>query len=408
MSVRDERAALCPNCGAIGMRAFYEVQHVPVHSVLLMSTRQQALNFRRGDIQLALCDTCGFISNIAFDPAVHEYAVGYEATQSFSPTFNVFHTQMAQRLIDRYQLHNKHLIEIGCGQGEFLILLCELGNNRGVGFDPAYDPARPRQFDPAQVQFVQDFYSEKYGDVQGDFICCKMTLEHISHTAEFVRTVRRSIGDRRETIVFFQVPNGAYVMRDVAFWDIYYEHCSYFSVGSLAYLFEQSGFEVLNVATQYGEQYLTIEARPAPAIAGSTTPGSTISGPTDAGTQQAIAEIKDRVAAFAAAYPAILQRWESQLHEFRRAGKRVVIWGSGSKGVAFLTTLAGADVITHAVDVNPYRHGTFMAGAGQEIIGPEALTEIRPDIVIVMNPLYCNEIQQTLDKLGLSPRLYPV
>lgn len=380
------------------MSVFYEVEAVPVHSVLLMATRERALGYRRGDIRLALCETCGFISNVAFDPTVHEYALGYEATQSYSPTFNTFHTQLAQQLIDRYQLHDKHLIEIGCGQGEFLILLCELGNNRGVGFDPAYDPARPRHFDPTQVQFVQDFYSEKYSGVQGDFICCKMTLEHIPNTAEFVRTLRRSIGDRRKTIVFFQVPNGAYVMRDVAFWDIYYEHCSYFSAGSLAYLFEQSGFEVLDVATQYGEQYLTIEARPAP-----TTPA-----PAGVGTQQAIAEIKHKVAAFIAAYPATLQRWESQLQEFRRAGKRVVIWGSGSKGVAFLTTLAGSDVVTHAVDVNPYRHGTFMAGAGQEIVGPEALTAIRPDVVIVMNPLYCNEIRQTLAAMRLTPQLFTV
>jgi SAM-dependent methyltransferase len=380
------------------MRAFYEVRQVPVHSVLLMATRHQALSYRRGDIRLALCESCGFIGNVAFDPAVHEYTLGYEATQSFSPTFNHFHTQMAQRLVDRYQLHNKHLIEIGCGQGEFLILLSELGNNYGVGFDPAYDPARPRQFDPTRVQFVQDFYSEKYGEVQGDFICCKMTLEHIPNTADFVRTVRRSIGDRRETVVFFQVPNGAYIMRDIAFWDIYYEHCSYFSVGSLAYLFEQAGFDVLDVATQYGEQYLTIEARPA-----ATTPA-----PASATTEQAIAQIKREVGAFTAAYPAVLQRWESRLQAFRQAGKRVVIWGSGSKGVAFLTTLAGSDVVTHAVDVNPYRHGTFMAGAGQPIVGPEALTEIKPEIVIVMNPLYCNEIQKVLDNLGLAPELLPV
>ncbi|RIK42593.1 MAG: SAM-dependent methyltransferase [Chloroflexi bacterium] len=398
MIVRPFYTDPCPNCGTHSLSVFYEVMGVPVHSVLLMPTRERAVTYRRGAIRLALCGTCGFISNVAFDSSVHEYAVGYEATQSYSPTFNTFHTQLAQQLIDRYQLRNKHLIEIGCGQGEFLILLCELGNNQGVGFDPAYDPTRPRRFDPTQVQFVQDFYSEKYSEVQGDFICCKMTLEHIPNTAEFVRTVRRSIGDRRETIVFFQVPNGEYVMRDVAFWDIYYEHCSYFSVGSLAYLFEQCGFEVLDVATQYGEQYLTIEARPAP-----TTPAGA-----GARANRAIAEIKRKVGAFVAAYPTVLRQWESKLQDFRLQGKRVVIWGSGSKGVAFLTTLAGSDVITHAVDVNPYRHGTFMAGTGQEIVGPDALTAICPDIVIVMNPLYCNEIQQTLELMGLHPQLLPL
>lgn len=380
------------------MSVFYEVANVPVHSVLLMPTRERALGFRRGDIRLAVCSACGFISNVAFDPTVHEYSVGYEATQSYSPTFNAFHTALAQQLIDKYDLRHKQIIEIGCGQGEFLILLAEMGNNRGVGFDPAYDPARPREFDPTQVEFIQDFYSEAYTHIQGDLVCCKMTLEHIPNTAAFMRTVRRSIGDRLDTIVFFQAPNAGYVLRDVAFWDIYYEHCSYFTGGSLAYLFEQSGFEVLEVATQYGEQYLTIEARPV-----RDTP-PTVSEH----VRRAVAESQADVDAFCLRYPDVLRSWEEKLQQMQQAGQRVVIWGSGSKGVAFLTTLAGADVVRYAVDVNPYRHGTFMAGAGQEIVGPAFLRDYQPDVVIVMNPIYCDEIQRTLDEMGLSPQLLAV
>lgn len=388
----------CPNCDVLGLRVFYEVFNVPVHSVLLMSTQAGAVDFRRGDIRLGVCKACGFISNVAFDATVHEYSVGYEATQSYSPTFNAFHTGLAQQLIDKYDLHNKHVIEIGCGQGEFLMMLAEMGNNHGVGFDPAYDPARPREVDSAQVQFVQDFYSEAYAHVQGDFICCKMTLEHIPDTAQFMRTVRRSIGDRPDTIVFFQVPNAGYVLRDVAFWDIYYEHCSYFTAGSLAYLFEQTGFDVLNVATQYDDQYLTIEAKPA------HTPTGAISSQ----ARQAVAETQAAVDAFCQIYPGVLRNWEERLHQLQKTGKRVVIWGSGSKGVAFLTTLAGTEVIRYAVDVNPYRHGTFMAGAGQEIVGPAFLREYHPDAVIIMNPIYCDEIQRMLHGMALTPQLLTV
>jgi hypothetical protein len=60
------------------------------------------------------------------------------------------------------------------------------------------------------------------------------------------------------------------------------------------------------------------------------------------------------------------------------------------------------------VDINPYKHGTYMAGTGQEIVGPEFLREYRPDVVIVMNPIYCNEIQQNLDRIGVTAELMPV
>jgi hypothetical protein len=55
------------------------------------------------------------------------------------------------------------------------------------------------------------------------------------------------------------------------------------------------------------------------------------------------------------------------------ARPEVVLWGGGSKGVAFLTTLGQSlDDIAYAVDINPIKHGTFMAGTGQEIIAPES------------------------------------
>jgi hypothetical protein len=49
-----------------------------------------------------------------------------------------------------------------------------------------------------------------------------------------------------------------------------------------------------------------------------------------------------------------------------------------------------------------------MAGTGQQIVGPEALTVHRPDLVIAMNPVYLDEIGATLRSLDLTPRLVAV
>ena len=76
--------------------------------------------------------------------------------------------------------------------------------------------------------------------------------------------------------------------------------------------------------------------------------------------------------------------------------------------MAFLTTLKIQEEIEYAVDVNPHKHGTYMAGTGQKIIAPELLREYNPDVVIVMNPIYCNEIRQDLNKMGLTAELMPV
>ncbi len=93
---------------------------------------------------------------------------------------------------------------------------------------------------------------------------CRHTLEHIRPVAEFLATIRRAVGDRRDVVILFEVPDVIRVLEEAAFWDVYYEHCSYFSAGSLARLFRSQGFEVLDARLEYDDQYVIVEARPAP------------------------------------------------------------------------------------------------------------------------------------------------
>lgn len=387
----------CPNCGHREMLVFYKLDNVPVHSVLLLKTREEALKYHKGDISLGFCSNCGFISNLAFDPNVHEYSSRYEGTQAFSSTFSTFHKSLAKHLIERYDLHEKNIIEIGCGQGEFLTILCRLGRNHGVGFDPAYIRRHNNSFETDDIIFINDFYSEKYAEYRGDFICCKMTLEHIQQTADFVNAIRRSIGNKSQTIVFFQVPNVARILRGLAFWDIYYEHCSYFSLGSLARLFRNCGFDVIDLWKDYYDQYLMIVASP-----GSGKEHSILPQENDMET------LSQDISWFNENLPRKFEEWQKRLNGIKENKKRAVIWGAGSKGVAFLVTLKIQDEIRYAVDINPHKHETYMAGTGHQIVGPDFLQEFQPDIVIVMNPVYSTEIQQELKRLNLSAELISV
>ena len=387
----------CPACGDSQMNSFYTLDKIPVHSVRLLYSRDEAIQFPSGSLDLALCPACGFICNRAYNPDLQDYSAEYESTQAYSPTFNTFARKLAESLIQRYDLHQKDIIEIGCGQGEFLSLLSELGSNRGIGFDPAYDPARSAVSPSARVEIIPDYYSEKYTSTAADFVCCKMTLEHIRDVADFIGTVRRSIGNRPDTTVFFQVPDVDRVLKEVAFWDIYYEHCSYFSLGSIARLFRSQGFEVQDLWHGYGDQYLMIDARPS-------------SAPTTARLPQEndLDSIQSGVAAFQQRIPEVLGQWQKTIQDAATQGQKVVLWGSGSKGVAFLTTLGLCDAIEYTVDINPNKHGTYMAGTGQKVVSPATMKAYRPDLVVLMNPLYEQEVREELSQYGLAPQIRSV
>jgi SAM-dependent methyltransferase len=304
---------------------------------------------------------------------------------------------LALRLIEDYGLRGKRVLEIGCGKGEFLKLICELGNNEGIGFDPGFREDRLNLEGMDRIRVIQDFYSDKYSNYSADFLCCKMTLEHIFDAGDFIGTVRKAIGNDG-TYVFFQIPEVTRILNECAFEDIYYEHCSYFSPGSLARLFRSKGFDVLAVKKEYGDQYLTIEAR----AGGSYAPGPELAEEDD------LQFLRDSVATFPMRCEKKLARWRGCLADYARKGSKVVLWGSGSKGVSFLTTLHSGQAIEYVVDINPHRQGYFMSGTGQEIVSPEFLQGYKPDVVIVMNAIYCDEILRQLEELQLSPHLIAV
>jgi len=382
----------CPNCDQADLRIVYEALGVPTNSVLLLDSEEEAKAFPTGDIRLGVCDACGFVSNVAFDPALTEYSGRYEPTQSFSGTFNSFHEKLADDLIERYGLRGRDVVEIGCGNGEFLVLLCERGDNRGIGYDPSHDPERGPQPVPDGISFVSDFYSEAYRDHGGDFVACKMTLEHIHRPDAFMATVRRAVLDH--ATVFFQVPNAEYVFGDVAFWDVYYEHCSYFSLGSLATVFRRNNFDLVDLETTYAEQYLTIVGTPTDAP---TEP----SMPVENDLERIIATVDE----FAVAARASVDAWSTRFADWKAAGKTVALWGGGSKAVAFVTTLGLTDEIVGAVDINPRKWGYHLAGSGHKVLSPEDLPALAPDVIVVMNPVYVEEISAQCDSLGVTAEI---
>jgi hypothetical protein len=388
----------CPACGSTTFTVFYSVEKVPVHSVRLVWSVNDALDFARGDIHLAHCQSCGFIWNNTFQEELQDYADAYESTQAYSPTYNSFATNLAADIIARNQIYKKNIIEIGCGQGEFLSLLCDLGENRGTGFDPAYQTERAMKSLTANIEVIPDYYSEKYTYLSADLIACKMTLEHIPLVDEFVATVRRSIANPSDTIVFFQVPNILRIFDEFAFWDIYYEHCSYFSPGSLSRVFRKNAFDISRLWLDYGDQYLMTEAIP---VADSTAACLPI--------EKDLEVIAGKVAQFAGSISKEHQFWREKISQARNNGKKVILWGSGSKAVSFLTTLkVSRDEIEYTVDINPTKWDTYLAGMGQKVVAPDMLKNYRPDLVILMNPLYQAEVENQLCSADVSAEIVSV
>ncbi|MDB5327123.1 MAG: C-methyltransferase [Phycisphaerales bacterium] len=375
----------CPACGAPTLRTFYAVRGVPVRSNVLIDHVADSEAFPTGDVVLAQCDTCAFITNTAFDESRLMISQAREASQSCSLTSCDFTKQLAARWIERYDLRGKTLIEIGCGQGEFLESLCELAGARGVGFDPVVRRDRSKVADAIFVAGpVEDFVDR----VRGDFIFCRHTLDHIAEPLKFLSLLRPAA---ENTPVLFEVPDNARVMVEGAFWDIGYEHSSYFSSASLTRVFQRAGFEVTRTTLEFDNQWLVLEAAAEP-VGGQKRDMPSLSELRSATHFVRIATAK-------------MNHWLTFAAEAKRQKRKCVIWGGGSKAVGFLTTLGIEGEFECVIDIDLAKQGSYLPGTRLRIEPPAALMTVRPDVVLITNPGDRDAIAMDLAAMGLTPEI---
>jgi SAM-dependent methyltransferase len=382
----------CPACGGWRSNIFFSLAAVPVNCVALWPTREAARQCPTRSIHLAFCADCGAIFNQAFESALLQYDTSYDNSLHFSPSFQQYSEDLVEYLIRQYDLHGKDIVEIGCGKGEFLAMLCRNGDNRGLGFDPSYVDGRADTRAGQGFRVIHDYYSDAYINCPVDFVCCRQVLEHIPNPRYFLASIRGAIGNRSKTGLFFEVPNVLFTFRQMGIWDIIYEHCVYYTPTSLQRLFVSSGFEAVNTRESFGGQYLWLEARPI-----TTREKSDIAG--DPGELGALT--KD-VEFFSDNYRRKIEHWKTTLESIARSGQRAVLWGAGAKGATFLNAMRDHSEIEYVVDINPHKLGRFVPGTGQKVVLPEFLVQCRPQFVFITNPNYEHEILRRMTDLGLG------
>lgn len=367
---------------------------MPVHTSVLLDTREQALGYPRADLLLAVCEECGLVTNTAFDALQHDYSASYLEVQAFSPRFREYQAELARVLVERHDLERRDVVEIGCGRGDFLLEFCARTGAAGLGIDPSFRESRLEGPASERVAVVRAFFAPEHVPEGAGALLCRHTLEHVHDVGGFLAAVRAGLERARDAVVVLEVPDTDRVLRETAFWDLFYEHCSYFTAGSLARSFRRAGLVPTRLERTFDDQYLLVTASAGRPDEGAPLP-----------LEEEPGEVVELARRFAREVRGARERWGKLLRAARARGETAVIWGAGSKGVAFLTMLGLADEIAYAVDVNPAKHGMFMPGTGHEIVAPETLVEVRPSIVVAMNPAYRAEIARDLATLGLDAEL---
>lgn len=389
----------CPVCGHQHLAEIVTINAIPVLCNVLHTNEQQARQAAMASMALVHCQNCLHLFNQAFDNQKIAYAPGYDATLFFSPTYQAYAESSANALISRHQLQDKTILEIGSGDGRYLKQICELSDCRGVGLDPGCDYQSTEN--NGQLHYSSELFDADCAKYQPDFILCRHVLEHLEQPQPLVADAYQVLSQTKGTL-YFEVPNANYTLQDLGIWDLIYEHFSYFTPHSLSYLFSHAGFEISRLESDYGSQFLCLEARVGADSPGRQSPQIHQHYPLSKAQQLQL------FGSFALAFHQKCLEWRERLSAFHQAGERVVLWGTGSKGVTFLNIIDTDRIIDYVVDINPGKAGKFVAGTGHRVAMPDEISKQPPAHVLVMNPVYFQEIEADLKERHCHAQLHQV
>lgn len=375
----------CLVCGRPAAKPFADLRDIPTNPNVLWDDPVSARSAPRADLALALCDGCGLIWNVRFDPAALTYGVEYENSLHFSGAFQQYSARLADRLASQYDLEDGHVAEVGSGKGEFLALLCERAGCSGLGFDPSYAGEADDRAG-GRLTFVRELFAP--GDDLGpaDLVVCRHVVEHLDDPVDMLAAVRTALGSR-DAALYVEVPSAEYLLGEDAVWDLIYTHVTCLSAPALREILSRAGFHVREHGFAFGGQYLWAEATTRPSF--------------DGAGQSPNGHIPELAGRFASRLSAKRAEWTGRLAELADRGP-VVLWGAGAKATTFLNVIDAGAAIAAVVDVNPRKQGHYVSGTGQPIVAPESLSSNPPAAVVVMNPVYRGEIEQSLRELDVD------
>jgi SAM-dependent methyltransferase len=378
----------CLICGSPDVLLLEERERVPIGQNLVFSAREAALHCPAGRLDMRRCTACGFVWNAAFDAALMVYDAAYDNSQTFSPRFVAHVDEVADRIAERVRGGRRvDLVEVGCGQGEFIGVLARRFGPRlasAIGYDPAWR-GDPRNL-PAGASVRGEYFGKdaiRADDPRPDVVVSRHTIEHVPDPLAFLRAIRAAMAEG--TPLFVETPDIDWVLERGVFFDFYYEHCSLFALPTLAFALERAGFVVEDVRPMLDGQYQLAQAVAGPLPGGATRPPA--SGWDDCG-------YRNKRDAFLAG----LTRGIDALGP----PGTVALWGGASKGVTLCLTIpAAARRIAATIDINTRKQGGFLPASGIPIVSAAEAAARGVRHAVVVNPVYLDEIRASLATDGL-------
>jgi len=335
---------------------------------------EASLEAERGaNLTVCQCSECGLVQ--LSEPPVPYYRDVIRAAAVSEPV-KAFKTEQFSRLVEKYGLQGKKVIEIGCGKGEFL----SLWKSSGVqvyGLEHAETSVKHCLENGLSVfQGYLDAGEFQLPNGPFDAFALLMFLEHMPDPNASLRGIHNNLVE--DAVGLIEVPNFDMVVRNNVFSEFIADHLLYFTRETLQFTLHLNGFEILECGELRDDYVLSAIVRKRKSL-----------------------DLLD----FHAAQDSVRQEIETFIDRF--PPRSVAIWGAGHQALAMISLTGIADKIKYVVDSAPFKQGKFTPASHLPIVSPDTLKLSPVSALIVMAASYSDEVagivrQRYGDDLPLS------
>ncbi|MDO8554720.1 MAG: methyltransferase domain-containing protein [Candidatus Micrarchaeota archaeon] len=313
-------------------------------------------------LELFQCSGCGLVQ-LSNEP-VYYYKEVIRAS-AVSDEMNKFRKEQFGNFVQKFSLRGKKAIEIGCGRGEYLSIMQQVGLDAyGLEYSGKSVAMCIKNGLKASKGFTESA-TEKINGAPFDAFFILDFLEHLPDPNSTLRGIYNNLTD--DAVGFIEVPNFDALLRNNIFYDFTSDHLNYFTKETLGTTLEMNGFEVIDCTEEWHDFLIS-----------------------------AIVKKRKRLdlSHLNKQQEKLKNELEKYIHSFK--DKKVAIWGAGHQALMLIALMNSGDKIKYVVDSAAFKQGKYTPVKHLPIVSPEMLRQDPVDAVIVMVGSYTDEVVKTI------------